>query len=78
MSFYLFFLVHGVFASWGANHLPAGAICRASSHITRLELGLLRRVCLLSRLVPPRLDRLPPAGTERHLNLQTDFPSHPP
>lgn len=73
-----FLLVHSVFASWGANRLPAGALCRAPSHITRLELGLLWRVCLLSCLVPPRLDRLPLAGTECHLNLQADFPSHPP
>lgn len=69
--------VYGVFAAQWTNSLPAGAFCGASSHITRLELGLLWRVCLLSRLVPPCLERVPPAGTECHFNLQTDLPHHP-
>ena len=80
MSFYFLFLfsVHSMFASWGANSLPAGALCRTSAHIARLELGLLRRICLLSCPVPPRLDRLPPARAKCHFDLQADFPSHPP
>ncbi len=78
MSSYFFFLVHRVSAAWRTNSLPAGVVCGASSHIARLELGLLRRVRLLPRLVSSSLDRLPPAGTERHINLQADFPSHPP
>lgn len=70
--------VYGVFAAQRANGLPAGALRGASSHVTRLELGLLWRVCLLSRIVPPCLERVPPARTERHFNLQTDLTHHPP
>lgn len=69
--------VYGVFAAQRANGLPAGALCGASSHITRLELGLLWRVCLLSRIVPPCLECVPPARTECDFNLQTDLTHHP-
>lgn len=69
--------VYGVFAAQRANGLPAGALRGASSHITRLELGLLWRVCLLSRIVPPGLECVPPARTERDVNLQTDLTHHP-
>lgn len=69
--------VYSVFTARRANSLPAGAFCGASSHATRLELGLLWRVCLLPRLVPPCLDRVPPPGTECHFNLQTDLAHHP-
>lgn len=69
--------VHSVFAPQRSDSLPAGALCRASSHVARLELGLLRRVRLLPRPVPPRLDRVPPAGPERHPDMQTNLPHHP-
>lgn len=73
----LFVLVYSVFAAQRSDSLPAGAFRRAPFHAARLELGLLRRVRILPRPVPPCLDRVPPAGPERHPDMQTDLPSHP-
>ena len=78
ITLFFFPLVHSLFASRRTNRLPAGALCGAAAHVTRLELGLLRGVCLLPRPVPPGLDRVPPPGAERHPDLQTDIPRHPP
>lgn len=69
--------VHSVFAPQWSDSLPAGALCRASSNATGLELGLLWGVRLLPCPVPPCLDCVPPARPECHPDLQTDLPSHP-
>lgn len=65
-----------MFAAGRTNCLPAGAVCGAPIHVTRLELGLLWGVRFLSRFVSSRLDCVPPARTERHPHLQADFSSH--